>query len=149
MMKHVYEALSSDAGLTTTVTSTYHSNQFTANKNTSHKQTKKNEIDHIIIHGCNCCGNITTCTTMDLLNSNCCQVSPDQPKGFHGSVAMNYVCKGCNVFGDFNQTYVAGYGTPTIQRMGCHVRWNKGLWLWRFQCGGRGGRRNQVPLPLR
>ena len=25
---------------------------------------------------------------------------------------MNYVCKGCSVFGDFNQTYVQGYGTP-------------------------------------
>ena len=51
-----------------------------------------------------------TCTTMEL-NTNCCQVSPDQPKGFHGSVAMNYICKGCNVFGDFNQTYVQAYGS--------------------------------------
>ena len=52
-----------------------------------------------------------TCNNVEF-DSNCCQVSPDQPKGFHGSFAMNYVCKGCSVFGDFNQTYVGGYGTP-------------------------------------
>ena len=54
-----------------------------------------------------------TCTTTEL-DTNCCQVSPDQPKGFYGSVAVNYVCKGCAVFGDFNQTYVQAYGSATM-----------------------------------
>ena len=45
-------------------------------------------------------------------DSNCCKVSPDQPKGFHGSFCDELRLQGLQVFGDFNQTYVAGYGTP-------------------------------------
>ena len=66
----------------------------------------------------------------------CCQVSPDQPKGFYGSASMNYVCKGCNVFGDFNQTY-GGYGPATSYSDGAAMYvGTKGSGFG--QCGGRG-----------